>query len=175
MKNIWLLWVLSLSLVLLAWCNYKCSNTTSNENEGLDKAVEFCIDNWWTHSLIHSQTAVYWECTLPNWVVCDDQEFLAWECQNDENQGPDTSNIDTEENRLTACEENVSHWIDDIEEWKLIEIEWGDESEGWASFVRNWIAKYTKEWSSWNVTLECVADFVDWSTSVTYGDPSAEE
>lgn len=175
MKNTWLLWVVALSLVILAWCNCKCDNATSNENEGLDKATQYCVDNWWTHSLIHSQTAVYWECALPNWVTCDDQEFLAWECQDAEYQEPDVSNIDTEEKRLALCEESVNNWIDSIEKWELTDIDREDESEWWASFVRSWIANYIKEWGNRKVTLECVADFVDWSLSVMYGDPSTNE
>ena len=36
------------------------------------------------------------------------------------------------------------------------------------------MVKYTKDWSNWTVDVECVADFVDGSIGVTYGDEVAE-
>ena len=78
-----LLWVTSLLLLTLtlAWCNFSCNKTVNeNENNALDQATQNCLDKWWTHSLIHSQTAVYGECSFPSWVTCEDQA-LSFFCQ----------------------------------------------------------------------------------------------
>ena len=64
----------------------------------------------------------------------------------------------------------------DFVDWaENITTKWWDESEGWASFVRNWVVKYTKDWSNWKMDVECVADFVDWSLSTSYGDEIADD
>ena len=170
-----LLWVTSLLLLTLtlAWCNFSCNKTVNeNENNALDQATQNCLDKWWTHSLIHSQTAVYGECSFPSWVTCEDQTLASWECDFE----PNTENIDTEEKRLAGCEENVQWWLTDfMSDAENTDIEWWDEEEGWASFVRNWIIKYTKDWSNWKISAECVADFVDWSISISYGDPETDD
>ena len=40
----------------------------------------------------------------------------------------------------------------------------------WASFVRNGVIKYTKDWNDFEMNIECVADFVDGSVSISYDD-----
>jgi hypothetical protein len=32
------------------------------------------------------------------------------------------------------------------------------------------VVNYTKEWASWKIDVECVADFVDGSISASFGD-----
>jgi hypothetical protein len=56
-----------------------------------------------------------------------------------------------------------------------VSIEWGEESESGASFVRNWVVKYTKDWIDYTMIAECVADFVDGSLGVSYGDEVVDE
>ena len=63
----------------------------------------------------------------------------------------------------------------DMVQWaENIDIQWGEESEGGASFVRNGVAKYTRDGVNYTMNAECVADFVDGSISVSYGDEVAE-
>ena len=59
---------------------------------------------------------------------------------------------------------------DMVEDAENVSIEWGEESEGGASFVRNGVAKYTRDGVNYTMNAECVADFVDGSISVSYGD-----
>jgi hypothetical protein len=92
------------------------------------------------------------------------------------NYEADTSSIDTEEKRLAGCEESAQWWIKDYVEWaENVTIKWGEESEGWASFVRNGVITYRKNRIWYAISAECVADFVDWSLWVTYGDEVAED
>jgi hypothetical protein len=63
---------------------------------------------------------------------------------------------------------------DFVKDAENVSIEWGEESEGGASFVRNGVAKYTRGGVNYTMDAECVADFVDGSISVSYGDEVAE-
>jgi len=164
-----LVFVLSSCVLALAWCGKECDCTQEiaqaleNENGALQKVTQDCVDKWWTHSLIHSQTAVYGECSFPSGVVCDDDLLRSGECQYE----ADTSNIDTEEKRIEGCEEAASNYIQSVENGEIVDIDWEDESEWWASFVRSWIVKYSKGWDNRKINIECVADFVDGSISVS--------
>jgi len=170
MKKFWLFATLWLATLALAGCNSNCDNT-NNEDEVLNQRIAYCNEHWGTHSLIHSPTAVYGECAFPSGVTCEDTTLGTDEC----NYEPNLDSIDTEEKRLAGCEESVNWWMADMVQWaENIDIQWGEESEGGASFVRNWVVKYTKDWWNWSVNVECIADFVDGSLGVTYGDEVAE-
>ena len=185
MKKTWLLvFALSLSVFALAWCNNKCecdnainepiveNEPTANEDAVLNERIAYCNEHWGTHSLIHSPTAAYWECAFPSGVICDDTTLWTDDCSFE----PNTQDIDTEEKRLAGCEENVQWRVKDfVEGSENISTQWEDESEGWASFVRNWVVKYAKDWANYTMSVECVADFVDGSLWVTYGDPVVSE
>jgi hypothetical protein len=63
-------------------------------------------------------------------------------------------------------------------EWaENIDIQRWEESEGGASFVREWIISYTKDGVEQKIKAECVADFVDGSITTHYDemDESTEE
>jgi len=172
MKKTWLLvFTLSLCTLALAWCNKCDCNNTTDENEALDNATQNCVNKGWTHSLIHSQTAVYGECSFPSWIICEDQALADWECSYE----ADTSNIDTEEKRLVGCQESINNWIKDIENWEIVYLNWENESEAWASFIRNFVVGYSKDWNNLEMNAECIADFVDWSLSVTYNETTKED
>ena len=168
---------LSLFALSLAWCGSKCECDNENavdEDAALNEATQNCLDKWWTHSLIHSQTAVYGECAFPSWVTCEDRELAEWKCQYE----VDLSNIDTEIKRIKGCEEAAINYIKDVEDGEIISIDWRAESEGGASFVRDWVVKYSKWWDNRKINIECVADFVDWSISVSeasYDQPDVDE
>lgn len=170
MKKFWLFATLWLATLALAGCNCNCDNT-NNEDEVLNQRIAYCNEHWGTHSLIHSPTAVYGECAFPSGVTCEDTALESGECDFE----PNLENIDTEEKRLAGCEESVNWWMADMVQWaENVDIQWGEESEGGASFIRNWVVKYTKDWWNWSVNVECIADFVDGSLGVTYGDEVAE-
>ena len=169
MKKKLLVFVLSLCILALAGCGKECDCTEEinqaleNENWALEQITQDCLDKWWTHSLIHSQTAVYGECSFPSWVTCDDDTLRSGEC----NYEVDTSRIDTEEKRIENCEETAANFIKDIEDGEVVSINWEDEEEAWASFVRVWTVKYSKGWDNRKISVECVSDFVDGSTIVS--------
>lgn len=166
MKRLWLLAFL-LALFTVAGCDCDCdikSCDTPSEYK------QFCLENWWTYSQVSAPDEEYWECIFPSWVGCRDDIMMTDLCS----FVPDTSDIDTEEERLAGCEENIQWWIIDFENWELTTIDWEDEQEGGASFVRNWVAHYTNDWGNWKMALECVADFVDWSLSVSYEEAEQE-
>ena len=157
----------------LAWSNSNC-NCENGEKEvdaRLQQAMDYCLEHWGTHSLVHSQTAVYGECMFPSGVGCEDDMILNGECD----YTPNTENIDTEDKRLAGCEENVQWWMKDMVDWaENVTVKWGEESEGGASLVRNWVITYRKDRIWYAISVECVADFVDGSIGVTYGDEVAE-
>ena len=171
MKKFWFFATLWLTTLALAGCNCNCNNTT-NEDEVLNQRIEFCNEHWGTHSLIHSPTAVYGECAFPSGVACEDTILGTDEC----NFEPNLESIDTEEKRLAGCTENAQDWmVDFVSDAENIDIQWEEEFESWASFVRNWVVRYTRYWINYTMTTECVADFVDGSIGVSYGDEIAEE
>ena len=170
MKKFWLFATLWLATLALAGCNCNCDNV-KDEDEVLNQRIEYCNEHWGTHSLIHSPTAVYGECAFPSGVTCEDTILGTDECNYEAN----TESIDSEEKRLAGCEENVqwrmAEFASDAEN---VEIQWGEESEGGASFVRNGVVKYTRDGVNYTMDAECVADFVDGSLGVSYGEEIAE-
>ena len=171
MKKFWLFATLWLATLALAGCNCNCENT-NNEDEVLNQRIAYCNEHWGTHSLIHSPTAVYGECAFPSGVTCEDTTLETDEC----NYEPNLESIDTEEKRLAGCEENVQWWMRDmVEGAENVTIKWGEESEGGASLIRNWVITYRKDSIWYAISVECVADFVDGSIGVTYGDEVAED
>lgn len=172
MKKFWLFATLWLATLALTGCNSNCDcGNTQDEDAVLNQRIEYCNEHWGTHSLIHSPTAVYGECAFPSGVTCEDTILWTDEC----NFEPNLESIDTEEERLAWCTENVEWWMADMVAWaENVDIQWGEESEGWASFVRNWVVKYTKDWTDYEMSLECVADFVDGSLWISYGDEIAQ-
>ena len=72
--------------------------------------------------------------------------------------------METPEGRQAACEERVGYYLN-YNEW---EFTWNDESEGWASFIRNWHVTYLKRWENAEDDVECVVDMVDKSVSVEF-------
>ena len=162
--------LLSLTALLAVWTLVLTGCCKNNEDAALNEAIQLCLNNWWTHSLIHSQTATYGECSFPSWVTCEDNLLRDGECDFE----PNTENIDTEEKRLAGCEESAKGWIEDFENGENISINWEDESEGGASFIRNGIVSYTKEWTNWKIDVECVADFVDGSISTSFWEAISE-
>lgn len=167
MKRAWLFLVAgSLCVLTLAWC--KC-NCTQDE---LSEAAQYCLDNSGVYSHVISVDEEYGECTFPSGVGCRDEILMTEQCD----FMPNLDDIDTEEERLAGCEENVQWWMVDFEEWsENVVVEWWNESEWWASFVRNWVIKYVKDGRNWTMNAECVADFVDGSLSVSYDDAVAGE
>ena len=174
MKKFGLMAILFGSLAL-AWCNCKCDVAVEepvvDEDAALNAAIDYCIENGWTHSLIHSQTAAYGECSFPSWVICEDTILGTDEC----NFEPNLESIDTEQKRLSGCVESVHEWVEEMEKWEVIDATWDHEEEAWASFVRNGVVRYSKDWTNRKLPFECVADFVDWSLSVSYEDAVAED
>ena len=160
MRKLWLLAIMGLATFTLVGCNCNVDvNNTSKE------AKDFCLNKGGTYSRITSPDEEYGECVFPSGIGCRDEYVLNGECEYE----ADTSDIDTEEKRLAGCEENAQWWVKDFVEWtEDVSVEWWEESEGWASFVRDGVITYTKDGVEQKIKAECIADFVDGSIGVHY-------
>ena len=72
--------------------------------------------------------------------------------------------METPEGRIAACEERAGYYLN-FNEWTFV---WNDESEWWASFIRNGHVAYLKWWENAEDDVECVVDMVDWSVNVEF-------
>lgn len=72
--------------------------------------------------------------------------------------------LQTEEGRITACEERAGFYLN-FNEWTFT---WENESEWWASFIRNGHVTYLKWWENAEDDVECIVDMVDWSVIVEF-------
>lgn len=129
-------------------------------------ASEYCINQWWTFEIVSNETDIYGECTLPDGTQCEEWSFYNGECWASDDEEIQTTEFDlqTEEGRLAACEERAGFYLN-FNEWTFV---WNDESEGWASFIRNWHVTYLKWWENAEDDVECVVDMVDWSVNVEF-------
>ena len=178
MKKLLILTIAWLATLTLAGCNFNkcdcnCPTCNSINTETSNEAKTICLENKWTYLWATSPIEEHWECMFPSWVGCRDDMILNWEC----NWQPDTSEIDTAQERQTLCENNVDWWMQDMMEWAIyFGIEWdGDEEEikdeDWnlVMITRNFYAKYDKDWNHWKLPWRCEANFVDGSNWTTYG------
>ena len=154
-------------------CNYSddlwdwtINYTPVNEPEIWNPASEYCIANGWSFEIVSNETDIYWECTLPDWTKCEEWAYYNGECWEwiDEKFQSLDFDLETPEGRQAACEERVGYYLN-YNEW---EFTWEDESEGWASFVRNGHVAYLKRWENAEDDVECVVDMVDKSVSVEF-------
>jgi len=155
-------------------CNYSddlwdwtINYTPVNEPEIWNPASEYCIANGWSFEIVSNETDIYWECTLPDWTKCEEWAYYNGECWT-WNAEPEIwhpeFDLETEDGRIAACEERVGYYLN-YNEW---EFTWEDESEGWASFVRNGHVAYLKRWENAEDDVECVIDMVDKSVNVDF-------
>jgi hypothetical protein len=154
-------------------CNYSddlwdwtISYTPVSEPEIWNPASEYCIINWWTYEIVSSPTAIYGECTLLDGTKCEEWAYYNGECwaeNSEENQTPEFD-LESEEWRIAACEERAGFYLN-FNEWTFT---WQDESEWWASFVRNGHVAYLKWWENAEDDVECVIDMVDKSVNVEF-------
>ncbi len=72
--------------------------------------------------------------------------------------------LETEEERIAACEEETKALIE-YDNW---EYTWNNEEEAWASFVRIWHVIYSKWWKKDEDDVECYIDMVDKSVNVSF-------
>ena len=175
MKKLWLFLSLLICGISLTWCQNNCNcdcEQTTNENETTKKAVEYCIEHEWTHTLIENAIGPYWKCTFPNGVVCEDNLIWTDLC----NLEPNLEDIDTEEERMDGCEQSVSIRMDENMKWAVFfGLEWDNDSEEivneeWnITFIRkNFYAKYDKDWHHWKLPWICEANFLYWILDVIY-------
>ena len=188
-KNYWAEWVPEQSNgfnVIVEWkvkadekeyflvCNYSDDiadwilNATpiSEWNAIGNPASEYCIANGWSFEIVSNETDIYWECTLPDWTECEEWAYYNGECWawiDEKFQSPDFD-LDTPKGRQAACEERVGYYLN-YNEW---EFTWEEESEWWASFIRNGHVAYLKRGENAEDDVECVIDMVDKSVNVEF-------
>lgn len=87
--------------------------TGCNKNEEVvNEAKEFCLNNWWTHEIQTSETAVYGVCILPDGTECDEWEYLDWTCPNNNK----TIEEETNEEETISDEKLTIEDLDKIDE-----------------------------------------------------------
>ena len=185
-KNYWAEWVAEVKngfYTLVEWkvkaddneynlvCNYSddlgefsINYTPIDVPEIWNPASEYCIDQWWTYEIVSDETSIYGECTLPDGTKCEQWALFYWGCQWWDDLNEVNFDLETEEGRITACEERAGYYLN-FNEWTFT---WEDESEGWASFVRNGHVAYLKWWENAEDDVECVIDMVDKSVNVEF-------
>lgn len=174
MKRIWILSSLLIVSFLLAGCECKVTNTVTTEptTHEYDAATQFCLNNWWTHSYIISKDEEYWECTFPSWVGCRDDIVMTEDCY----FLPNLEDVDTEEKRQSWCEKSAENRIIDmVPGAKFDKIIWDENEEisaddEWNTTMisRNFVVKYQKDWSNWEMPATCEASYLDWSLGTTF-------
>ena len=177
-STLWLVAILWLATVLTG-CNFNSWDVEYDLSTEMGRQLN-CLDKFWKEIKADS----YWAEMHPEvnngfsaiveWIVKinDDEYHLVctysddiWDWTMDytlvvHNQ----FDLETEDGRLAACEDRVGFYLN-FNEWTFV---WADESEGWASFVRNWHVTYLKWWENAEDDIECVVDMVDWSVNVEF-------
>ena len=72
--------------------------------------------------------------------------------------------LENVEGRIAACEERAGYYLN-FNEWTFV---WEDESEGWASFVRNGHVTYLKRGENAEDDVECIIDMADKNVTVDF-------
>ena len=183
MKKFWLLAVW-FAVLMLAGCSSNCNCNCNVDNVDNDcntssEYKQFCLNNGWTYYQVTAPDEEYWECSFPSWIGCRDDILMTDRC----NFVADTSNIDTEEERIAGCEESVQWWMNDmLADAVFYGVERSDETdevidEKWdLSFIRRELsAKYDQDWHHWKLPWTCEANFVDWSLWVSFGEAYIDE
>ena len=176
---LWLAAILWLTTVFLAGCNfnswgveYNLKSEIGRQLHCLDQfSMEINTDTYWANMSPEVNNGflaiVEWNVKVNNdeyHLVCtysDDSSDWTIEYALITSEQPD---LQTEEGRLAACEERAWFYLN-FNEWTFV---WADESEGWASFIRNWHVTYLKWWENAEDDVECVVDMVDWSVNVEF-------
>jgi len=179
-RNILLLVAILWATLLLTGCNSKevwdvDYDLTNEIGRQLHCYAQFQKENKWNTYWVD------WEPEIKNWFVAieewvakvDDVEYNL-RCTYSDDIGDWTIeynplnsewfDLQSEEGRIAACEERAGFYLN-FNEWTFV---WADESEGWASFVRNWHVTYLKWWENAEDDVECVVDMVDWSVMVEF-------
>ena len=73
-KTLGLIAIFAVACLALAGCS-KTENA-----EIANPASVYCEDNWGTLEIITSETGTYWECTLPDWTVCEEWDYFEGRC-----------------------------------------------------------------------------------------------
>jgi len=179
-NTLWLVATLLLATMLLAGCNSKevwdvdydlsteigrqlnCYAQFQKENEGSSYWVDW------------EPETNNWFIAIEEWVAKVDDVEYDLRCTYSDDAGdwtieysplnPEGFDLQSEEGRQMACEERAGYYLN-FNEWTFV---WTDESEGWASFVRNWHVTYLKWWENAEDDVECVVDMVDGSVMVEF-------
>ena len=99
-KNYWVEWntdeFITWKMVYVDWlayveekaynlsCTYSDWGEWTIDFSPVSEAAQYCIDNEWIFSIKRSETAVWWECELPDGTVCEEWDYFEGKCPNDE-------------------------------------------------------------------------------------------
>lgn len=71
--------LLSVGVLALTWCNNK-NNTGDKDSDKANLAAVYCEEQWGKHEVITVEDMTYWECTLPDWTVCEEWSYYGGRC-----------------------------------------------------------------------------------------------
>ena len=178
-KTLFLTIILWLWGIILTWCNSKevwdVDYDLKNEiGRQLHCYAQFQkenkADNYWVNWEPESSN---WFTVIVEWIAKADDKEYTLKCTYDDEwnwtieytpTADEQFNLNTQEGRLVACEERAGYYLN-FNEWTFT---WEDESEWWASFVRNGHVSYLKWWENAEDDVECVVDMVDRVVTVEF-------
>lgn len=179
MKNLWLVAILWLAGLLLTGCGSKevwdvDYDLTNEIGRQLHCYAQFQKENKARNYWVDWQPETSnWFTVVVEWMAKADDKEYALKCTYDDEGSwtieytptvDEQFDLNTPEGRIVACEERAGYYLN-FNEWTFV---WDDESEGWASFVRNWHVTYLKWWENAEDDVECVVDMVDWNVNVEF-------
>ena len=131
----------------------------------INPAVQYCINTDGAYGINLDGENMFWECRFADGTSCEAWTYFYWKCPTDLSE---TNVLDfpveTEEERIVACEENVWYYLN-YNTWSFT---WQNEEEAWASFSRDGHVVYEKWGEKWEDDVNCYIDMVDKSVKVEF-------
>ena len=123
-------------------CTYSDDEEWTIEYTPISEAAQYCIENGWEFTIKHSETAAWWECTLPDWTVCEEWDYFEGKCPNDEVPSSyvktELTNEDIEHIEETLPPLSYDYEIWNMEDEKLItsgHYDYPTDGEVWYVFI----------------------------------------
>ncbi len=125
------------------------------EEQLVNPAAAYCIEQWWTYESVNDEEESYWVCSFSDYGVCEEWDFynswICWEYKDDE--------------KVIEIEGNNEEELNDLEDWDVIEKD--EEESVWvvnpaSEFCEQlWWVISIVEWDEWEYW---VCNFADWTS-----------
>lgn len=148
-----------LLVALMATCVLAACGSQAKQ----DAAQAYCDSTNWTLTT----SGNLYVCSYADGSICEAEDFRTASCpENPGDTGLDyeqaRANVDSEEKRISACEEKSLFYLNINE----ADFTWEDESESGASFARNGHVVFTKQDWTAEEDVFCFIDMVDGNVSI---------